>query len=166
MWDTDLLLSVITVFPRGLWLIRNFSLVYSDIGVLSRYRRQAIMVSLARAGCTSLFRQLLHLWWHHVAATVRHSRQMPALPQRGPGDDISPTSVSLKCLFPRLFEIEVFSDPYLWLRWVASLRRWSRSHDVILGVVKNRAWPTNPLYPVPLSPRCPRLNLLHLRLPR
>jgi hypothetical protein len=27
VWDTDLLLSVITVFPRGLWLIRNFSLV-------------------------------------------------------------------------------------------------------------------------------------------
>jgi hypothetical protein len=28
VWDTDLLLSVITVFPRGLWLIRNFSLVF------------------------------------------------------------------------------------------------------------------------------------------
>jgi hypothetical protein len=32
MWDTDLLLSVITVFPRGLWLIRNFSLLIPQIG--------------------------------------------------------------------------------------------------------------------------------------
>jgi hypothetical protein len=38
VWDTDLLLSVITVFPRGLWLIRNFSLViFQTVWRLLRY---------------------------------------------------------------------------------------------------------------------------------
>jgi hypothetical protein len=44
------------------WLAGKMMVIfYSDIGVLSQYRRQAIMVSVARAGCTSLFRQLLQV---------------------------------------------------------------------------------------------------------